>query len=260
MKTLLLAACAVAAASPQLPWRRRQPFPPTSTAAVADKGRADDTNDDARRHLAEVVAFSGVKPGDKVVDLIPGSGYFTKVFSKIVGPKGHVFMIWPNEYAKEAQPDPVKNQGLARDRLSQYLGDPAARRRLRHARAGGPGVHGPELSRLSGQVHGQDRPDGPQPGGLQGAEAGRRLPGRRPHRRGRLGHARHRHPAPHRPGHRQEAGHRGRLRVRGREQGAAQPRRRPEEDWCSTRRSAATPTSSSTSSASRSRTRAAAAV
>ena len=83
-------------------------------AAVADKGRDDDRDADARRHIAEVVAFSGVKPGDKVVDLIPGSGYFTKVFSKIVGPKGHVYMIWPNEYAKEAQPDPIKNQGLAR--------------------------------------------------------------------------------------------------------------------------------------------------
>ncbi len=113
MKTLLLAACAAAslgvaavAAAPAIP--------AYVTAAVADKGRADDTVDDARRHLAEVVAFSGVKSGDKVVDLIPGSGYFTKVFSKIVGPKGHVFMIWPNEYAKEAQPDPIKNQGLAR--------------------------------------------------------------------------------------------------------------------------------------------------
>lgn len=83
-------------------------------AAVADKGRDIDRDADARRHIAEVVAFSGVKPGDKVVDLIPGSGYFTKVFSKIVGPSGHVYMIWPNEYAKEAEPDPVKNQGLAR--------------------------------------------------------------------------------------------------------------------------------------------------
>ena len=113
MRILLLAACAVAslgaavvAAAPAIP--------PYVTAAVADKGRADDAEADARRHLAEVVAFSGVKPGDKVVDLIPGSGYFTKVFSKIVGPKGHVYMIWPNEYAKEAQPDPVKNEGLAR--------------------------------------------------------------------------------------------------------------------------------------------------
>ena len=89
-------------------------IPAYVTAAVADKGRDDDRDADARRHIAEVIAFSGVKPGDKVVDLIPGSGYFTKVFSKIVGDKGHVYMIWPNEYAKEAQPDPVKNQGLAR--------------------------------------------------------------------------------------------------------------------------------------------------
>ncbi|HEX3366780.1 methyltransferase [Phenylobacterium sp.] len=113
MRTLLLAACAAASlaaaavvAAPAVP--------AYVSAAVADKGRDDDRDADARRHIAEVVAFSGVKPGDKVVDLIPGSGYFTKVFSKIVGPKGHVYMIWPDEYAKEAQPDPIKNQGLAR--------------------------------------------------------------------------------------------------------------------------------------------------
>ena len=113
MRTLLLAACAAAslavaavAAAPAIP--------AYVTAAVADKGRDDDRDADARRHLAEVVAFSGVKSGDKVVDLIPGSGYFTKVFSKVVGPKGHVYMIWPNEYAKEAQPDPVKNEDLAK--------------------------------------------------------------------------------------------------------------------------------------------------
>jgi predicted methyltransferase len=87
---------------------------PYVAAAVADRGRADDAKDDARRHIAEVISFSGVKPGDKVVDLIPGSGYFTKVFSKVVGPKGHVYMIWPDEYAKEAQPDPIKNQALAK--------------------------------------------------------------------------------------------------------------------------------------------------
>ena len=113
MKTLILAACATAAltagAAVSAPT-----IPAYVKAAVADKGRADDAVADERRHLAEVVAFSGVKPGDKVVDLIPGSGYFTKVFSKIVGPAGHVFMIWPNEYAKEAQPDPIKNQALAK--------------------------------------------------------------------------------------------------------------------------------------------------
>jgi predicted methyltransferase len=66
------------------------------TAAVADTGRpATDTARDADRKPAETVAFAGVKPGDKVVDLFPGGGYFTRIFSKIVGPKGHVTAMWP---------------------------------------------------------------------------------------------------------------------------------------------------------------------
>jgi predicted methyltransferase len=87
---------------------------PYIAAAVADPGRGDQKEVDARRHPAEVIAFSGVKPGDKVVDLIPGSGYFSKIFSKAVGPKGKVYMIWPNEYAKEAQPDPEENKKFAK--------------------------------------------------------------------------------------------------------------------------------------------------
>jgi predicted methyltransferase len=112
MKSLALAAClavslgALTAAAPALP--------ANIAAAVADKGRDADREADAYRHPGEVIAFSGVKAGDKVVDLIPGSGYFTKIFSKVVGPKGHVYMVWPNEYAKEAQPDPVKNAELAK--------------------------------------------------------------------------------------------------------------------------------------------------
>jgi len=113
MKALLLAAClSVSAAS--LAAAAPAAVSPAVAAAVADKGRDADRAADARRHPGEVISFSGVKAGDKVVDLIPGSGYFTKIFSKVVGPKGHVYMIWPNEYAKEAQPDPVKNADLAK--------------------------------------------------------------------------------------------------------------------------------------------------
>jgi predicted methyltransferase len=112
MKSLLLAACA--AASVLAVGAAAAVVPPTIAAAVADKGRDADRDADARRHPGELIAFSGAKPGDKVVDLIPGSGYFTKIFSKVVGPKGHVYMIWPAEYAKEAQPDPVKNAELAK--------------------------------------------------------------------------------------------------------------------------------------------------
>jgi len=79
-------------------------------AAVADPARGKDGEIDARRKVGELVAFSEAKPGDAVVDLIPGSGYFTRVFSKVVGPKGRVYMVWPTQYANEARPD-VRNSG-----------------------------------------------------------------------------------------------------------------------------------------------------
>jgi predicted methyltransferase len=74
--------------------------------AVADPGRAQDAKDDERRKAAEIVAFSAVKPGDKVLELIPGGGYFTRVFSKVVGPQGRVYAVWPTEY--DEKPDKVK--------------------------------------------------------------------------------------------------------------------------------------------------------
>lgn len=70
------------------------------TQAIADPARADDAKDDARRQMAAVMTFAGVKPGDSVLELDPGSGYWTRVFSGIVGPKGHVYTVWPNETAK----------------------------------------------------------------------------------------------------------------------------------------------------------------
>lgn len=66
------------------------------TAAVADSGRPDaDKQRDANRKPAESVAFAGIKTGDKVVDLLPGGGYFTRVFSKTVGDTGVVYAVPP---------------------------------------------------------------------------------------------------------------------------------------------------------------------
>jgi predicted methyltransferase len=79
--------------------------PPYLTAAIADPARQGDKVNDDRRQLAKVMAFAQVKPGDKVLELIPGSGYFTRVFSGVVGPRGHVYAVWPNEYAKESSRD-----------------------------------------------------------------------------------------------------------------------------------------------------------
>jgi predicted methyltransferase len=102
---------------------------PYLTAALADPARGDMKAVDARRHTAELMAFSGVKPGDKVVDLIPGSGLFTRVFAKVVGPKGHVYMVWPNEYGREAAKDVVASDALAADKAYgniSVLKEPAA--------------------------------------------------------------------------------------------------------------------------------------
>jgi predicted methyltransferase len=103
---------------------------PYLAQALADPARGDTKAVDAKRHTAELMAFSGVKPGDKVVDLIPGSGLFTRVFAKAVGPKGHVYMIWPDQYAQEAASDVVASDKLAADNRSygniSVLKQPAA--------------------------------------------------------------------------------------------------------------------------------------
>jgi predicted methyltransferase len=67
--------------------------------AVSDSARpADDTKRDTGRHPAELVEFAGIKPGMTVVDLLPGAGYFTRIFAKAVGPTGHVYAYFGLQY------------------------------------------------------------------------------------------------------------------------------------------------------------------
>jgi predicted methyltransferase len=64
------------------------------SAAIADVGRPHiDRQRDTDRKPAEVVAFAGIEPGDKVADFLPGSGYFTKVLCRVVGDSGHLYAI-----------------------------------------------------------------------------------------------------------------------------------------------------------------------
>lgn len=87
--------------------------PVTVNAALADPERAMHRPTDARRHPAELIAFSGLKPGDRVLDLIPGDGYWTRIFSRIVGPRGRVYSVWPQAYADVAQGNVHTLQALA---------------------------------------------------------------------------------------------------------------------------------------------------
>lgn len=69
------------------------------TAALSDKHRpAEDVARDADRKPAEMIAFAHIKPGMTIVELIPGKGYFTRIFAGVVGPKGHVYAFIPTEF------------------------------------------------------------------------------------------------------------------------------------------------------------------
>jgi predicted methyltransferase len=85
------------------------------SSALSDPARGKDAEADARRHPAEIMTFTQVKPGEIVVDLIPGAGYFTRIFSDIVGPRGHVYAIVPSEYAKEDADEVALMQALVKD-------------------------------------------------------------------------------------------------------------------------------------------------
>jgi predicted methyltransferase len=126
---IIAAALAASAALGATAYAAAPAVKPYVAAALADPARGDMKAVDERRHTGELVSFSGVKPGDKVVDLIPGSGLFTRVFAKVVGPKGHVYMVWPNEYAAEAAGDVVASDKLAADKAYgniSVLKEPAA--------------------------------------------------------------------------------------------------------------------------------------
>ena len=100
---VLLVATAALVAWSGVPAKSMSDVPTYIASAVADAARPPaDKAQDANRKPEEVLAFAGVKPGDKVVDLMPGSGYYTRIFSKIVGAQGKVYALQPSEMDKIA--------------------------------------------------------------------------------------------------------------------------------------------------------------
>jgi predicted methyltransferase len=74
-------------------------------AAVAEPTRPDrDRQRDADRKPEQVIAFAGIKPGDKVGELMPGVGYFTRIFCRVVGPSGHVYATSVGPVVKRERP------------------------------------------------------------------------------------------------------------------------------------------------------------
>ena len=88
-------------------------IPPYISAAVADSARpAEDQQRDAERKPAETLAFAGVKPGDTVIEVAPGKGYYTRLLSAVLGAKGKLYAA-TSPPKPDAPPPPV--QAIAAD-------------------------------------------------------------------------------------------------------------------------------------------------
>ena len=71
-----------------------QMIPDYITKAVASDERVEAmTERDAARHPAEVLALSGIKPGDTVVEFAGFGQYYTVMLSQIAGEQGQVHMF-----------------------------------------------------------------------------------------------------------------------------------------------------------------------
>ncbi len=81
--------------------------------AACSRAKDPDALTDPAMKGAEVIAFMGVKAGDRVADIVSGS--FTRAFSQAVGPGGKVYAVEPAEIVK-AYPEVVTRiKGLASD-------------------------------------------------------------------------------------------------------------------------------------------------
>lgn len=82
-----------------------------ATRPEADRAR------DADRKPDEMLRFAKVKPGQTVIDLMAGGGYFTRVFSSAVGNSGHVYAVNAKFYldllARNNRPAPAPLAGEA---------------------------------------------------------------------------------------------------------------------------------------------------
>jgi predicted methyltransferase len=73
---------------------------PALTAAVAVSTRSpNNVVRDQYRHPAETLAFFGVKPTDTVVEIWPGSGWYTEILAPYLKGKGTLYAVdfWPND-------------------------------------------------------------------------------------------------------------------------------------------------------------------
>jgi len=92
-------------AVPALGAESNSPPPPDYAAIIAAPDRSDaDRQTDKRRDPTALLAFTGVRPGMKVLDMGAGAGYNTELMARAVGPTGMVYAQDSAAIAARAKP------------------------------------------------------------------------------------------------------------------------------------------------------------
>lgn len=104
MRIVLMTLLLATTAGPLL--AKRMPAAPPAKydyrAAVVAPGRpAAAIALDAGRRPAEVLAFEGLMPGMRALDVLTGTGYYAEVIGRVVGPRGSVVAFAPGSYNAE---------------------------------------------------------------------------------------------------------------------------------------------------------------
>jgi predicted methyltransferase len=92
----LLAACTMMSSGPKGP----SPFAVADYATfLADPKRPEaDRKDDEARKPADVLAFSELRAGDRVLELEAGRGWYSDIISSAIGPTGSLIIQYPPEF------------------------------------------------------------------------------------------------------------------------------------------------------------------
>src|SRR5215475_1585068 len=76
--------------------------------AIEDPARpAEQRARDGARRPEQLLAFAEVAPDQRVADFMSGGAYFTRLFSRVVGPRGHVYAFLPTEQLEHCAPEEV---------------------------------------------------------------------------------------------------------------------------------------------------------
>ena len=72
--------------------------PTIAAAAAASARNPDNVKLDEGRKPTQVLAFLGLKPGMKVLDLFGGNAYWAEIMAPVVGPRGHDTVWEPTQF------------------------------------------------------------------------------------------------------------------------------------------------------------------